>query len=118
MNENFFNRLCLALALLGLISLSLLSVYSLPEKKELSELAGEKTGALVEVKGVIEELRAFKKNLFFELTDGNTSVKAVLFNASDEIKERLAEGVEARVQAKLQEFKGSKELIVSRVIDD
>ncbi|MFB6208851.1 MAG: exodeoxyribonuclease VII large subunit [Candidatus Nanohaloarchaea archaeon] len=82
-----------------------------PEKVRVDEIKTSMVGDVVGVSGEVANYSYYGGNSFFQLKDGNSSIKAVQFDS----EKRLEEGKEVRVKGELAIYKGKMEIIVDSV---
>lgn len=102
-------RLSFFLALTGL-TLMYSSTFLSPEKVAVSEIGPAMTGEKVTVSGTVTEASG-DQHFFFQLSDGNSQIKAVQFDVAPE----YTDGENVTVTGEVTMYRGSEEIIVGSI---
>lgn len=102
-------RLSFFLAFTGLIAMYG-STFLAPQKAQLSSIGPEDVGEKVKVSGTVKNPSG-SQHFFFKLSNNKSSIQAVKFDSTPGFKE----GEKVTVTGEVTMYKGSKEIIVSKI---
>jgi DNA/RNA endonuclease YhcR with UshA esterase domain len=106
--------LSLAVATLGLVTLSLAASAAKPEEVKIAELSDVRLGALVEVSGEVVKVRNHEEgHVFLRIDDGTGEVKVAIFrNIAGKVeRECLIQGAHLAVVGRVEEYRGELEVV-------
>lgn len=112
MRDNILIMGALIWSVIGIFLLILLVYFSAPQQLEIGELENS-IGKIVSVSAEVKSISYKEDTVFLTLKDSSGSIKAVFFgNPSGE----LVRGDEIIVKGKVQEYKGSLEIVIQELI--
>lgn len=119
MDEHFLQRLCLFLTICGIVILFFLVVTIEPKNIKISDIDESMIGYYVTVYGVVSSKPIWsEENLFFDLSDGEKSIKVVMFSRDtrkyNELK--IRKGNEVVVIGRVSEYKGELEIVAEKIV--
>jgi exonuclease VII large subunit len=80
-------RICVILAIVGLGAVYGSSIYLELDQTNVSKIDKSWTGRNVKVSGEVTEYSRSSGNIFFDLQDGNDTIKVVMFDTSRSLKD-------------------------------
>lgn len=104
-------RISILCVILGLGTAYIGSLLTQPDTVTPANISRDHLGETVVVTGVIPDITRSDEHLFFRVTDGNTSIQAVWFNAPRSPPTETA----VMVKGTIDRYNGERELIVDTV---
>lgn len=115
LRECLIGRIALVCAIAGIILLFVYSTIESPVKTKISQINSRSVGTKVEIDAFVSSSRVSNNVLIFELDDG-AKIVGVYFNPSIEEKIILRKGNFVRVFGRINEYKGSIEVVAEKVL--
>lgn len=115
LSEQKLSIIALSTSMIGIFSLAFFSLTAVPQEFSVSELSEEVIGKTISLNAKIQAFRHYNKSTFLVLTDGKSSLNAVLFNTLPEQKKLVGKNLHRAFTGVLQKRKGKFEFVISRI---
>ncbi|MEK6967865.1 MAG: hypothetical protein AABX51_04495 [Nanoarchaeota archaeon] len=111
MEPESFAHICLGMAIIGLLALYVVITFYHPKEVEVEELYEKDAEERVRLKGTVVDI--IQKNKTSIIVLGHYRTADVIFFTDGKIS--LSKGQEIRVDGRVQEYRGKKELVADEI---